>query len=192
MEYVYELAKKRATIREFKDESVPLDDVIYALNVAKEAPSGANKQPWRFVIVTDMKKKHKIREFCEEIEKQFHELAPDWMKKWFKKRNITWKKPFLENAPVLILVFADNKAPYYIQSTWIAIGYLLLALEEKGLATVTYTPSKIRWFNEFFDIPQNYVLQVILPIGKPATDSYKKQPRKKLEELIFDIEKDKK
>ena len=178
MEYVYELAKKRATIREFKDESVPLDDVIYALNVAKESPSGANKQPWRFVIVTDMKKKHKIREFCEEIEKQFHELAPDWMKKWFKERNISWKKPFLENAPVLVLVFADNKAPYYIQSTWIAIGYLLLALEEKGLATVTYMPSKIRWFNEFFDIPQNYVLQVILPIGKPATDSYKKQPRK--------------
>ena len=85
MEYVYELAKKRTTIREFKDESIPLDDVIYALNVAKEAPSGANKQPWRFVIVTDMKKKHKIREFCKEIEKQFHELAPDWMKKWFKE-----------------------------------------------------------------------------------------------------------
>ncbi|MGQ4894402.1 MAG: nitroreductase family protein [Candidatus Njordarchaeia archaeon] len=98
--------------------------------------------------------------------------------KWFKARNITRKKPFLEKAPVLVLVFADNKAPYYIQSTWIAIGYFLLALGEKGLTTVTYTPSKIRWFNEFFNIPQNYVLQVILPIGKPATDSYKKQPRK--------------
>jgi len=94
MEYVYELAKKRTTIREFKDESIPLDDVIYALNVAKESPSGANKQPWRSVIVTDVKKKHKIREFCEEVKKQFHELAPDWMKNGSKKEISPGKSHF--------------------------------------------------------------------------------------------------
>lgn len=76
---------------------------------------------------------------------------------------------------------------YYIQSIWIAIGYLLLALEEKGLAPVTYTLSKVRWFNEFLGIPKKYILQTILPIGKPALDKYKKQPRKQLDELILAI-----
>lgn len=187
MSNVYELAKRRATIRFLKTEPIILDDVMYALRVAIEAPSGANKQPWRFVIIKDPEKKRSIREFCENVEKEFHKVAPKWMKEWFKQAGITWEKPFLENAPILLLVFADSTAPYYIQSTWLAIGYLLLALEEKGLATVTYTPSKVRWFNEFLKIPKKYILQTILPIGKPALDKYKKQPRKQLDELILAI-----
>ncbi len=181
---VYELAKRRATVREFSSDKVNIEDVIYAVNVAKEAPSGANKQPWRFLIVTDGKIKEEIRKHCEDAERRFHEKAPDWMKKWFQERGITWRKPFLTDAPVLLLVFSNKKEPYAIQSVWLAIGYLLLALEEKGLCTVTYTPSSIKWTHELLNVPENYVLQTILPIGKPKGTT-SKQPRYKSEDILY-------
>jgi len=182
------LSKRRETIRDFSKEKINLEDIIYVLNVAREAPSGANKQPWRFLIVIDEDIKKEIRRYCESVERKFHENAPDWFKKWLAERGISWRKPFLEEAPVLLLVFADIRAPYAIQSTWLAVGYMLLAIEEKGLATVTYTPSRIKWFNEFFNLPDHYKLQTILPIGKPADTKYQKQPRKSLEELIINKE----
>ncbi|MGQ4834390.1 MAG: nitroreductase family protein [Candidatus Asgardarchaeia archaeon] len=181
---LYEIAKQRATVREFSKDKIDINDVIYAVNVAKEAPSGANKQPWRFLIVTDRKIKEEIRKLCEGAERRFHEKAPEWMKKWFRERGITWEKPFLTDAPVLLLVFTDKGAPYSIPSVWIAIGYLLLALEEKGLCTVTYTPSDTKWVYELLDVPRNYLLQTILPIGK-AKGPIKKQDRMPISEILF-------
>lgn len=184
--YVLELAKRRKTIREFSSEKIDLEDVIYAINVAKEAPSGANRQPWRFVIVIDNEKKKVIREICERIEKRFYSKAPDWFKTWASSLGITWEKPFLTQAPVLLFVFADIKAPSAVQSVWLAIGYILLALEERGLVTVTYTPSELRWANELLKVPNNYRLQAILPIGKMKMGyNYEKQPRFRISDILF-------
>lgn len=128
----------------------------------------------------------KIREICEEIEKKFHNRAPEWFKKWMEERNITWRKPFLTEAPILLFVFTDIKVPMSIQSTWIAIGYLLLALEEKGLKMVTYTLFSILWANNIFKIPENYKLQTILPIGKKKhLSKYKKQERLPLRKILY-------
>lgn len=183
---VYELAKRRKTVREFSSDPINLEDVLYAIQTAKEAPSGANKQPWLYILVTDPSIKKRIRSECEEVERVFHERAPSWMKKWFKERNITWKKPFLTEAPILLLVFANKNEPHAIQSVWLSIGYLLLALEEKQLVTVTYTPSGYGWANNLLNIPKNYSLQVILPIGRAKPDiKYRKQPRKSLQEITF-------
>ena len=187
MDTILDLAKRRITIRSFRRDEIDISDVYYALNVAREAPSGANKQPWRFIIVRDQSLKKRIRKHCEEVEKEFHSKAPEWLREWFREIGITWRKPFLENAPILLLVFSDGTAPYNVQSTWLAIGYILLALEERGLATVTYTPSKVRWFNELFKIDKRYVLQTILPIGKAACDICSKQPRLPLDNLILGV-----
>jgi len=80
--------------------------------------------------------------------REFHEKAPLWMRKFFKERNIIWRKPFLTDAPILIAMFGRKTASYFVQSIWLSIGYLILALEERGLASLTYTPSKVRWINE--------------------------------------------
>ena len=187
MKTLLELAKKRKSIRVFSDKEINLDDVIYAIEVAKEAPSGANMQPWRFIIVTSAEIKKKIKEKCEEIEFEYHKTAPLELKEWFMKRGIDWHKSFLEGAPVLILVFSDKTAPYHIQSTWIAVGYMLLALEERNLVSLTYTPSKVKWANTMFNIPQKYLLQVVIPVGKQGDTSYKKQPRHDLKNVLLKI-----
>ena len=84
--------------------------------------------------------KRNIRRICEDGEKTFYERVRGELGEWLKDKGFTWKKPFLEEAPLLLLVFSYTKAPYSKESTWLAIGYLLLALEEEGLGTVTYTP----------------------------------------------------
>ena len=180
-----ELAKKRKTIRIFSEEKISIEDVVYGINTAREAPSGANMQPWRFLVVTDRNVKRKVRGICEEIEKEYHKIAPRALREWYATRGINWQKPFLESAPILIFVFSDKTAPYHIQSTWIAVGYLLLALEEKKLASLTYTPSKVKWANSMFEVPSNYILQVIIPVGKTGDPQYKKQSRRSLKEILF-------
>lgn len=90
-----------------------------------------------------------------------------------QKRNITWEKPFLEEAPVLIVVLADRKAPYDRESTWLAIGYILLALEERGLASLTYTPTNPHAIARYLGVPMNYTLEAIIPVGKSGEDKIK-------------------
>jgi len=163
---VLDFARRRVSVRDFLSNPIDLRDVLYAIDVARNAPSGANRQPWRFVIVVDGDLKVENRMYCEEVERGFHSRAPEWMKKWLREKGITWRKEFLTQAPVLIMVFGKIGEPYWVQSVWLAIGYMLLALEEKGLASLTYTPSKVEWANELLGVPKEYVLQAIIPVGK--------------------------
>ncbi len=91
---------------------------------------------------------------------------------------------FLTDAPVLVAVLAYKKAPYARKSTWLAIGYLLLALEEKGLALLTYTPSNPHAVARVLSIPKDYTLEAIIPIGKPAQFK-EKEPRRTLQEKVY-------
>jgi nitroreductase len=178
------LATERRTARKFADRPVNQDDVLYCIEVATQAPSGANRQPWRFVVIDDPKLKEKVRTICEQQEKLFHENVEEDLREWFKRRNITWQKPFLTEAPVLVAVFSNRKMPYAIQSTWLAVGYMLLALEERSLATVTYTPSYPERVRQVFGASDEYRIEVILPIGYSA-DTKPKEKRLPIESLAY-------
>lgn len=94
-----EIARRRISTRKFSGEKIDLKDVAYAVDVARQAPSGANRQPWRFIIVTDRELKEKIRASCEAAERDFHERAPGWMKRWLAEKGISWRKDFLAGPP---------------------------------------------------------------------------------------------
>jgi nitroreductase len=181
---VLTLAKKRKSVRHFSKSSVPIDKVIYALEVAAQAPSGANRQPWKFIIVDDQIAKENIRRVCEEQEKLFHEKVDENLKSWFKAKHISYNKPFLTEAPLLLAVFSDQRQPYATESTWLAIGYLLLSLEEVSLSTLTYTPSYPERVKAIFSVPEYYKLEAIMPIGY-SEDSKPKEPRKPLKDFVY-------
>jgi nitroreductase len=180
---VLELARRRKTARKFLPDKPPMEDVLRAVETAKEAPSGMNAQPWRFVVVDDDWLKVKIREACEREEEKFYARTKGDLMAWLKAEGFRAEKPFLSEAPYLILVFGHTKNPYWLQSTWIAVGYLLLALEELGLGTVTYTPPNPKPIEELLNAPKDYRLQTILPVGYPA-DPKPKYERRKLEEVV--------
>lgn len=181
---VRHIAKKRKTVRKFKKKKPSIDDVLYCIQVAMEAPSRMNAQPWRFLIIGDEKKKEEIRKICEGVEKEFHEKVSGELAEWLKEKHISWKKEFLQSAPYLVIILSFKKSPYFIQSTWLAIGYFLLALEEKGLATVTYTPPNSRKICKYLKIPEEYRLEMILPIGY-SDDEKEKEGRKSMEKIVY-------
>ena len=181
---VVELATRRRTTRVFAKTAVAPEDVLHCIKAAVQAPSGANRQPWRFVLVDDPKTKERIRLACEEQEKRHHANVEPNLKQWFNSKNITWQKPFLTDAPILLAVFANQKMPYATESTWLAIGYIILALEERSLSTLTYTPSYPENVRSVFKAPEEYKLEVILPIGYSA-DSKPKEPRRPFQSAVY-------
>ena len=190
MKCVAELAKRRKSVRKFKPDKFDMEVIIECIDVAKEAPSGSNAQPWHFVIVKDEEVKRKLREICERGEKKFYSHVRGELAEWLKSKGLNWEKPFLTEAPYIVGVFAKKKAPYSRESVWIAVAYFLLALEEKGLASLTYTPPNREEVAEVLRCPQEYRLEVLIPVGFSA-DSKEKEPRKSVEEITsvdyFDV-----
>jgi len=180
---IMQLARKRKTARIFSAAPVNPEDILYSVRVAVQAPSGGNKQPWRFVIVDDPEVKEKVRAACERQEKRFHENVEPSLRQWFMSKNITWQKPFLTEAPMLLAILSDQRMPYATESTWLAIGYVVLALEERGLSTLTYTPSYPENVRSALSAPADYKLEAILPIGYSA-DPKPKEERRDPESLI--------
>ena len=191
----FEMLKRRRTVREYSDREVPFELIEKAIATAGTAPSGANMQPWRFVVVKDAEIKQKIREAAEKEEHDsYHGRMSD---KWLRRLAILGTdehKPFLEIAPYLIVVFRINSVnendetepTYYSQeSVGIAVGMLLAALHNMGLATLTHTPSPMKFLQEILGRPKNEVPFVLIPVGYPATDA--KVPdinRKPLDEIM--------
>jgi iodotyrosine deiodinase len=174
---------RRRSLREFSPEPVPLDLIDAAIETAGSAPSGANRQPWRFVVVRDPETKRRIREAAEAEEREFYgrRATPEWLAE-LAPLGTDWRKPFLETAPVLIVVFAVDWEPergrdgherrrkgYYVQeSVGIAVGLLLVALHTAGLATLTHTPSPMGFLGRILERPKNERAYVLLPVGYPA------------------------
>jgi len=180
-----ELMKKRRSIRKYKKEHVPLKKIYEILEAGRYAPSGANQQPWIYIIITDERLKEDIRREAEGVEKKFHERAPEWLRKWFGEQGITAEKSFLTDASALIVVASDTKAPYWLESTWISISYILLSAASQNLGTLTYTPSDTVFLRRMLNLPENYRLVAILPIGYPAeTPPPKTRPRKPLGQIV--------
>jgi len=170
-------------VRDFAGDPVPLDLVETAIEAAASAPSGANRQPWRFVVVRDPVVKRRIREAAEAEEREFYErrAPPEWLAD-LAPLGTDWRKPFLETAPLLVVVLALDWEPetgedgsprrhkgYYVQeSVGIAVGMLLAALHTAGLATLTHTPSPMGFLARILGRPRHERPYLLIPVGYPA------------------------
>jgi len=180
------LMKSRRSIRNYKKEQVPLEELYKIMEAGRYAPSGANLQPWIYILVTANKLKEEIRKEAERVERNFHQKAPSQLKRWFKEQKITPEKSFLTEAPALIVVAGFTRVPYWLESTWVSIAYILLYAESQSLGTLTYTPSDTGFLNKLLNIPEVYRPVAILPIGYPAErPSAETRPRKSLEEIAY-------
>jgi nitroreductase len=174
-----ELASRRRSVRDFSGEPVPREVIEQCLLAAGSAPSGANRQPWHFCVVANSAIKKQIREGAEQEEREFYQRrAPeDWLEA-LAPLGTDDNKPFLETAPFLIVVFAEkyglddkgNKLKnYYVpESVGIATGVLINALHHAGLATLTHTPSPMKFLNSILHRPQREKPTMILVVGYPA------------------------
>ena len=169
----------RCSLREFSDAPVPRQTIERLIALAASAPSGANKQPWHFVVVQDPEIKRQIRVAAEEEEKAFYggRASEQWLDD-LKPFGTDWEKPFLETAPWLIVVFRKNydvdaqgqKAKnYYVQeSVGIACGFLIAAIHAAGLSTLTHTPSPMDFLGKILGRPANERAFLLMPVGYAA------------------------
>ena len=171
--------KTRRSLRVYNGTPVPRSTIERLIALAASAPSGANKQPWHFVAIQNSEIKSKIRAAAEEEEKAFYGgRATEGWREDLKSFATDWEKPFLEEAPWLIVVFRKNydlesdgsKAKnYYVQeSVGIACGFLIAAIHAAGLVTLTHTPSPMGFLSEILDRPSNEKPFLLLPVGYPA------------------------
>jgi nitroreductase len=178
--------QRRRTVRDFSSDPVPFHLIESAIRVAATAPSGANQQPWKFVVVSDPDVKRKIRIAAEEEERDFyaHRAPQEWLDA-LAPLGTDWHKPFLEDAPYLIIVFridygltvdpdgSERKLKHYYvtESVGIAVGMLLSALHIAGLAALTHTPSPMGFLCEVLARPKNERPFVLIPVGYPAPEA---------------------
>ena len=193
-------AQKRRTIRHFDSTPVKMNDIRTALKIAATAPSGADMQPWHFCVITNKAKKRALREACEQVEREFYEnrISEVWRQD-LEKLNLQVEKPFLSEAPCLIVIFKQMKHEdsaghwvpnYYVnESVGIATGFLIQALHQAGYAMLTYTPAPIHFLTELCGRPENEVAEMILVVGPAQKDAPLPQLKKKtLEEIASFID----
>ena len=173
-----EQMEQRRSLRFFSSLEVPERVIQDLIMTASSAPSGANKQPWSFVAISGTDLKKKIRKAAEKEEREFYEhRAPDSWLKDLEPFGTDANKPFLETAPWLIVVFRENVDPmggknYYVQeSVGIACGFLIAAIHQIGLVTLTHTPSPMNFLSSLLDRPANEKPYLLLPVGYPAEDA---------------------
>ena len=189
----------RRTVRDFSSDPVPREVLDLAIAAANSAPSGANMQPWRFVVVTDPAIKREIRAAAEQEEyENYNGRMPEEWLAVLAPLQTDWHKEFLEIAPALIVVFKEDYGVradgsrvthYYVnESVGIACGFLLAALNAAGLATLTHTPSPMGFLRRILGRPVNEKPFLLIPVGYPADSCRVPQIRKKsLDEVRVEI-----
>ena len=186
----------RRSVREFTSEPIGRELLEELVRTAGTAPSGAHKQPWRFVVVTDPELKRRIREAAEAEEREFYErrITPEWAAD-LEFLGLDWRKEFLEVAPALIAVFRVDfdrdpvgglrKNYYVLESVGIAVGMLLCAIHQAGLVALTHTPSPMKFLNGILGRPANERPFVLMPVGYPSPGAQvHDKPRKQLEDIL--------
>ena len=187
--------QRRRTVRQFSDRPVPREIIEECLLTAGSAPSAANLQPWHFVVVSDPKVKHEIRVAAEQEEDEFyHRRAPQEWLDALAIIGIDEQKPFLETAPYLIVIFGKNhsqlpdgrqvKSYYVNESIGIATGFLIAAIHNAGLVSLTHTPSPMGFLNDILHVSPDAKPFLILVVGYPAEGAQVPEIQKKsLEEI---------
>ncbi|WP_433394213.1 nitroreductase family protein [Micromonospora sp. KLBMP9576] len=172
--FAHRMARRRS-VRDFATDALPDGVIEAAIRAASTAPSGANVQPWRFVVLTDAARKRRLREAAESEEREFYQrrASPEWLGA-IASLGTDWRKPFLETAPAVIVVFEVHQGPhspkpYYVkESVGIAVGLLISALHLAGLVTLTHTPSPMRFLNRVCERPAEERPYLVMPVGYPA------------------------
>ncbi|PJF39794.1 MAG: nitroreductase family protein [Chloroflexi bacterium] len=198
--------RTRRTVRDFSSKPVPFELIENAIAAAATAPSGANQQPWTFVVISDANIKHQIRLAAEAEERESYEkrMSAEWLEA-LAPLGTDWHKPHLEDAPYLIVVFRQAygikhdpetgeeikyKHYYSEESVGIAVGILLTSLHLAGLATLTHTPSPMGFLSQILERPPNERPFVVIPVGYPRDDAQVPAIGKKsLSEVLIHIEK---
>lgn len=194
-EAFYQDIKRRRTVRDYSDQPVDRRVIENCLLAAGTAPNGANLQPWHFSIVENAEIKKQIREAAEKEEQEFYNgKAPQEWLDALEHLGTDEHKPFLETAPYLIVIFSKStdvmddgtvvKNYYSTESVGIATGMLITALHHSGLATLTHTPSPMRFLNQILDRPKNERPFLVLVVGHPIENAEVPNIQKKpLEEI---------
>lgn len=170
----------RRTVRDFSDRPIPKEVIENIIRTASSAPSGAHKQPWTFCAVSnpELKKEIKIAAEKEEYESYHHRMSEEWLKD-LEPLGTDWHKPFLEIAPWLIIVFkkpydlenGERKKNYYVnESVGLAAGFLLAAIHNAGLVSLTHTPSPMNFLQKLLNRPENERAFLLIPVGYPAEE----------------------
>jgi nitroreductase len=178
----YQLMERRRSVRHFSADSVPRELIELAIATASTSPSGAHRQPWKFVAVSDPSVKRKIREAAEAEERESYEggrMPEEWLRA-LAPLGTDWHKPYLEIAPWIVVVFEElygvdsdgsRRKNYYVkESVGMACGLFIAALHNMGLASLTHTPSPMGFLSRILNRPANEKPYVLIPIGYPAVD----------------------
>ncbi len=194
----YDWLDKRRSVRHFSDKPVPIEVIENIIKSASTAPSGANKQPWTFCVIENPEIKKKIRIAAEkEEQKSYNErMSDEWLED-LKHLGTDANKPFLETAPYLIAVFKrqfeygeneEKHKNYYVnESVGLACGFLISAIHNAGLVTLTHTPSPMRFLEKILNRPDNERAFLLLPVGYVAEKSYVPDIQRKTLELVMDL-----
>ena len=188
--------EQRRSVRQFSAEPVPRRLIELAIETASTAPSGAHRQPWTFVAVDDPEIKRQIRVAAEREERENYDggrLPPEW-REALLPLGTDWRKPYLESAPWLVVVFAElyghypdgeKRKNYYVkESVGIACGLFIVALHHMGLQTLTHTPSPMRFLSSILGRPRNERPYILFPVGYAASEAEVPDlERKPLEEV---------
>ncbi len=179
----YEQMDRRRSVRAFSDEPVPREAIELAIAAASTAPSGAHRQPWRFVVVDDPSIKRRIREAAEVEERRTYEggrMAEEW-RQALAPLGTDWHKPYLETVPYLVVCFEEvhghypdgrRRKNYYVkESVGLACGLFIAALHEMGLSTLTHTPSPMGFLRDILGRPHNERPYILFPVGYPTADA---------------------
>lgn len=196
----YDEMDQRRSVRFFSDEHVPRHLIEQAIRTASTAPSGAHRQPWRFVVTGDLDVKRRIREAAEEEERINYQggRLPEHWKEALEPLGTDWHKPFLETVPWIVVIFEERyginpdgskRHNFYVkESCGIAAGIFIAALHHMGLATLTHTPSPMAFLTRLLGRPDNERPFCMFPIGYPAEDCVVPDLRRKsLDEVMVDV-----
>jgi iodotyrosine deiodinase len=192
------LMQRRRSVRQFSDEPVPWELIENAVRAAGTAPSGANQQPWTFVVVSDPTVKQEIREAAEAEERaSYHgRMPPEWLQA-IEPIGTDWVKPHITDAPYVIIVFeqafgldGDRQYKHYYakESVGIAVGFLLAALQASGLSALCHTPSPMGFLGRILGRPRNERAFLLIPVGYPAEGAEVPDvPDKELDEILVRV-----
>jgi len=182
-EAFYARMNERRSVRHFADDPVPKAAVEFAIKTASTAPSGAHRQPWTFVVVSDPALKKQIREAAEDEERKSYEggrMPPEWLEA-LAPLGTDWRKPYLETVPYIVVLFEqvtgfdDAGAPrknYYVrESCGIAAGLFIASLHQMGISTLTHTPSPMSFLSRILGRPKNERPFILFPVGYPSAES---------------------
>lgn len=182
----------RRSVRDFSDRPISQEVIEKIVQTASTAPSGAHKQPWTFCVIQNAEIKSEIRKAAEkeEHDSYINRMTETW-KDDLKPLGTDWHKPFLETAPWLIVMFSQTKAPdkskhYYVQeSCGIAAGFLIAAIHQAGLCTLTHTPSPMNFLKKILNRPDNERPYLLLPVGFASNNCYVPDiKRKQLDDVM--------